>query len=82
MHLTEQRPLIPIDNYVCLVTVFNQLSVYVASQEASSWDVLLPEAVQDIDQEFSLRYGIEPIYRIMTYVNYVVTIHSLPTNIL
>ena len=36
-------------------------------QEATSWDVLLPETAQDIDQEFALRYGIEPIYRIMTY---------------
>lgn len=43
-------------------------------QEASSWDVLLPEAAQDIDQEFALRYGIEPIYRIMTYVNHVIVI--------
>lgn len=71
MHLREQRPLIPVDSYVShhvmLCMVVYQLCV---SQEASSWDVLLPETAQDIDQEFALRYGIEPIYRIMTYAEH------------
>lgn len=53
------------DSVKCLVCLFYVL------QEASSWDVLLPEAAQDIDQEFALRYGIEPIYRIMMYANHV-----------
>ncbi|XP_065909991.1 protein unc-13 homolog A-like isoform X2 [Dysidea avara] len=46
--------------------------------EASSWDVLLPEMAQDIDQEFALRYGIEPIYRIMTHFACLVQHYALP----
>ena len=68
MHLREQRPLIPIDSYVQLLcNVLCTCSQPYLLQEATSWDVLLPETAQDIDQEFALRYGIEPIYRIMTY---------------